>query len=82
MAFTHPAQAEEHFNSKNHKKKMSKLDKQELGFDLLPEDEPYVTRYCKAKKKKYVYLRSPDRRYFSTADPNLFNQQLFVPNFC
>jgi len=47
MAFTHPAQAEEHFSSKNHKKKMSKLDKPDLGFDLLPEDEPYVTRYCK-----------------------------------
>jgi hypothetical protein len=65
MAFTHPAQAEEHFNSKNHKKKMSKLDKQELGFDLLPEDEPYVTRYCKAKKKKYVFTVTRPTLFFN-----------------
>jgi hypothetical protein len=34
------------------------------------------------QKKKYVCLRSPDPPYFSAADPNLFNQQLFHPNFC
>ena len=33
-------------------------------------------------KKKYVCLRSPDPPYFSAADPNLFLQQLFHPNFC
>jgi len=34
------------------------------------------------QKKKYVCLRSPDRPYFSAADPNLFYRQLFDPNFC
>jgi hypothetical protein len=34
------------------------------------------------QKKKYVCLRSPDPPYFSVADPNLFYQQLFDPNFC
>ena len=34
------------------------------------------------QKKIYVCLRSPDPPYFSAADPNLFNQQLFHPNFC
>ena len=33
-------------------------------------------------KKKNVCLRSPDRPYFSAADPNLFYRQLFDPNFC
>ena len=32
--------------------------------------------------KKYVCLRSPDRPYFSAADPNLFYRQLFDSNFC
>ena len=27
-------------------------------------------------------LRSPNRPYFSVADPNLFNRQLFDSNFC
>ena len=43
---------------------MSKLDKQELGFDLLPEDEPYVTRYCKAKKKKMCVYGHPTDAIF------------------
>ena len=34
------------------------------------------------QKKIYVCLRSPDLPYFSAADPNLFNRQLFDPNFC
>ena len=34
------------------------------------------------QKKIYVCLWSPDPPYFSTADPNLFNRQLFHPNFC
>ena len=33
-------------------------------------------------KKIYVCLRSPDPPYFPAADPNLFNRQLFHPNFC
>lgn len=45
MAFPHPSQAEAHFNSKNHKKKMAKLEgRQELAFDLLVEDEDFVTK--------------------------------------
>ena len=33
-------------------------------------------------KQTYVCLRSPDPPYFSAADPNLFNRQLFHPNIC
>jgi hypothetical protein len=32
-------------------------------------------------KKKYVCLWSPDRPYFVADDPNVFNRQLFDPNF-
>jgi hypothetical protein len=38
--------------------------------------------HCLGQIKKYVCLRSPDRPYFSATDPNLFNRQLFYPNFC
>jgi len=41
-----------------------------------------MIKSTKAKKKKYVCLRSPDPPYFLAADPNLFYQQLFHPNFC
>jgi hypothetical protein len=34
------------------------------------------------QEKKYVCLRSPDPPYFSAANPNLFNRQLFHTNFC
>ena len=33
------------------------------------------------KKIKYVCLRSPDRPYFSAAEPILFYRQLLDPNF-
>jgi hypothetical protein len=35
----------------------------------------------RGQKNKYVCLRSPDRPYFSAADPNLFHRQLFDPIF-
>jgi hypothetical protein len=45
-----------------------------------------ITQYASTHKirpeEKKVCLRSPDRPYFSAADPNLFYRSLFDPNFC
>ena len=42
-------------------------------------DIPHLRRACQVQIKKYVCLRSPDRPYFSGADPNLFYRHLFDP---
>jgi hypothetical protein len=47
----------------------------------IQDSEQTMQRMILGQKKK-MCLRSPDRPYFSADDPNLFNQQLFDPNFC
>jgi hypothetical protein len=60
----------------DHMSKKSRVGRSALIFYfiflLLAKPEIVVPESPKAKQKKYVCLQSPDRHYFSAADPNLF----------
>ena len=43
----------------------------------IQDSEQTMQRMILGQEKKYVCLRSPDRPYFSAADPKLFYRQLF-----
>jgi hypothetical protein len=51
-----------------------------MDFQTTQERQHYSSPGDRAKKK-YVCLWSPDRPYFVADDPNVFNRQLFDPNF-